>query len=90
MEENLDWILSYEPQNPSPVPNFEPHVETDISPPSPIFSDSEIESCTESSPIPSTETCEDIKWISSTHLTNLPQKNSTQFYFNRLRLRIQW
>jgi len=84
MEENLDWILSYEPQNPSPVPMCgTTHVEMDISPPSSIFeypeTESGLESSTESSPTP-TETCEDLKWISSTHLTNLPQKtrlNST-------------
>jgi len=77
MEENLDWILSYEPQNTSPTPTLYDTVEMDSSPPSPIMSGSEPsepESCTESSPTPSPETCEDIEWIPSTRLTNLPQK----------------
>jgi len=74
MEEILDWRLSREPQNPSPIHSFQTLVQTDISPPSPMFSDSEIDSGAESSQTTSNETCEDIKWITSTHLTNLPKK----------------
>jgi len=75
MEEILDWRLSYEPQTQSPIPIFqETHVQTDDFPPSEIFSDSEMDSCIESSQKISTKNCDDMKWIEPKNFKNLPKK----------------
>jgi len=80
MDENLDWILSFnEPQNKTPIPASQTFEQTDIAPPSEIFSDSEMESGSETS----SDLSNEVDWIQSTQLKNLPQKprlNSASMY----------
>jgi len=84
MEENLDWIMSHDQQT-SNVPSYNTLVPEivkasipDTSPPSPIFSDSEIESIHESSSEFHSESKPepifDIDFIAS-RISNLPQKS---------------
>ena len=84
MEENLDWIMSHDQQTPN-VPSYNTLVPEivkagipDTSPPSPIFSDSELESIHESSSEfhleSKAEPIYDLNFIAS-RISNLPQKS---------------
>ena len=86
MEENLDWIMSHDQQTSPNAPSYNTLVPEivkagipDTSPPSPIFSDSEIESIHESSSEflnleSKAEAIYDIDFIAS-RISNLPQKS---------------